>query len=78
MCVHLCVCVHVCEGSCSLQEPQHSLWLRLAVPAGLCDSGEILRGTLANDPIKPRITTELTRDYTAQKAAKERENGTGR
>lgn len=74
-CVGLCVCAraHVYEGSCGLQEPQRSPWLRSAVPAGPCDSGEILCGTLANDPIKPHITTELTRDYTAQKAAKERE-----
>lgn len=68
-CIHvgLCICVFAgCKGPCGLWESQPSVWLCSTVPVELCSFSEILSGTLANDPIKTCITTDLTRDYTLQ------------
>lgn len=66
------VCVWgLCKSSCGLWESQPSVRLCFTVLVELCYFSEILSGTLANDPIKTCITTELTRDYTLRRTPEE-------
>ena len=66
------VCLCVSESPCGLWGSRPSVWFCSAVPEELCYFREILSGTLANDPIRTCITSELTGDYTPRRTAEER------